>query len=95
MPIKILGKCLDEKGHYSKHYTFSAAVVMDGIVYLAANDSNKVKLVKVRPFYFIVNSTLLLFADETGFCLEPCNLVMSLNKTTFTTKEPIMFVLKA
>ncbi|XP_071798545.1 uncharacterized protein [Asterias amurensis] len=44
--LKVLGKCLDEKGHYSKHYTFSAAVVMDGIVYLAANDSNKVKLVK-------------------------------------------------
>ncbi|XP_038051204.1 uncharacterized protein LOC119724293 [Patiria miniata] len=44
--IKILGKCLDEKSHYSRHYTFSAEVVVGGIVYLADNDANKVKLVK-------------------------------------------------
>ncbi|XP_022095179.1 uncharacterized protein LOC110981688 [Acanthaster planci] len=44
--IKVLGKCLNEKGHYSEHYTFSAEVVVDGIVYLAGNDSNKLKLVK-------------------------------------------------
>ena len=42
--VRILRKTLAEKDHVSRHYSFSACEVVDGISALAVNDNNKVRI---------------------------------------------------
>ncbi|XP_038051199.1 uncharacterized protein LOC119724289 isoform X3 [Patiria miniata] len=94
--LKVLGKCLDQRGHYSDHYTFSAEVVVNGIVHMAVNDSNKVKLVKNGVLPKLIT---MLKTDNIAEKRAAAKAVWKLafhedNKKEFKTNHTLISVLK-
>ncbi|XP_022095328.1 uncharacterized protein LOC110981764 [Acanthaster planci] len=94
--LKVLGKCLEQPGHYSDHYTFSAEVVVDGIGNMAVNDSNKLKLVKNGVMPMLIT---MLTTDSVAEKRAAAKAVWKLafhedNKREFKTNSTLISVLK-